>query len=414
MNINEKVMLLRNSDIFSKVPKEVLEKIAGRIDTIKFKTNAEIIKKGDSGSSMYIIAQGNVKVHDGEYTVAELHKGESLGIFSLLDDAPRSMSVSAIEETELLCIERETLYAAMNDERGVTSKVIAALTGKLREQNTSLINQFKSREEELTRLVAERTAELSLKNKEITDNVNYARRIQSAILPDVQELKAVYKDCFVLYLPKDIVSGDFFTFSFKENISILAVGDCTGHGVTGAFLSLIGSFLINQIINQENLTEPASILEMLNERIIESLKQKDGDLNDGMDIAVCTFDANKNVLQYSGLNRPLWLIRNNELISYAPEKFPAGGVQVMRDIHFLQHSIPIEKNDTVYVFTDGYADQFGGDLGKKMMTKRLKELLLSIQHESMWEQYLFLKQSFNKWKGYLEQVDDVLMIGIRF
>ena len=284
----------------------------------------------------------------------------------------------------------------------------------MREQNASIINQFKTREEELTRLVAERTAELQTKNKEITDNVNYARRIQSAVLPDKDLIKQAFEDCFVLYLPKDIVSGDFYAFSQKENLAIIAAGDCTGHGVTGAFLSLIGSFLINQIINQQNITQPSAILDELNLEIIDALKQKEGELNDGMDISVCAYDSIKNQLQFAGANRALWLIRNNELIAYDANKFPVGGLQDYHDEKFKQHTIQLEKNDSVYIFTDGYADQFGGENGKKLMTKKLKEVLASIQQLSMDEQQTHLKFYFENWKGAHEQVDDVLMIGMRF
>lgn len=411
MNSYEIIVLLEESDIFSKLPAAALKKIADSLHTEVYKKDATIITKGDVGSSMYIIAKGNVKVHDGEYTVAHLRKGESLGIFSLLDDAPRSMSVTAIDEVEVLCIERETLYSVMKDETEVTTKVIAALTGKLREQNDSIIKQFKTREAELTRLVAERTAELQTKNKEITDNVNYARRIQSAILPDISLIRSAFADCFVLYLPKDIVSGDFYSFSMKDDQVIIAAGDCTGHGVTGAFLSLIGSFLINQIINEQRISEPSRILDVLNVEIIEALKQKEGELNDGMDIAVCTYDAAKNELHFAGANRPLWLVRNNELIVYDANKFPVGGLQDFHDENFKQHIIPLEKKDAIYIFTDGYADQFGGEQGKKLMTKKLKEVLLSVQGLPMSEQQIFIKNYLEKWKGNHEQVDDILVIG---
>lgn len=413
MNIYEIILLLEESDIFSKVPAEVLKKIAGNLHTEVYPQHKTIITKGDVGSSMYIIAKGKVKVHDGEYIVAYLHKGESLGIFSLLDDAPRSMSVSAIEDAELLCIEREMLFSVMKDEPEFTMKVIAALTGKLREQNASIINQFKTKEEELTQLVEERTAQLKTKNKEITDNVNYAKRIQAAVLPDVNLICKAFSDCFILYLPKDIVSGDFFAFNNKDNRVIIAAGDCTGHGVTGAFLSLIGSFLINQIINQKNSTEPSHILHQLNEGIIEALKQKEGDLNDGMDISVCSFDLRNNTLQYAGANRPCYIIRNNELIIYAANKFPVGGLQVDHNNQFEQHTIELQKNDSVYIFTDGYADQFGGEHGKKLMTKKMKELLISIQQMNMKEQQNQLNNYLNDWKGNYEQVDDVLVIGIK-
>ena len=152
----------------------------------------------------------------------------------------------------------------------------------------------------------------------------------------------------------------------------------------------------------------------MNVEIIKALKQKEGDLNDGMDIAVCAFDPVKNELQFAGANRPLWLIRNNELMTFDANKFPVGGLQDFHDENFKQHIIPLQKEDTVYIFTDGYADQFGGENGKKLMTKKLKEVLLSVQSFPMSEQQIFLKNYLEKWKGNHEQVDDVLMIGMRF
>ncbi len=273
---------------------------------------------------------------------------------------------------------------------------------------------------ELEIKVAERTREviqqknvIEIKNKEITDSLNYAKRIQSAILPDVTLIHKTLQQSFILYLPKDIVSGDFYAFAHKENKVLIAAADCTGHGVAGAFMSMIGSSLLNQIINEKNITEPAPILDQLNAGIIHALKQKENESSDGMDISICTFDFNKNELLFAGANRPLWMIRNNELRFYKPNKFPIGGLQVESDEKFSQHVIALQKNDTIYIFSDGYADQFGGEKGKKLMTRRFRETLLSIQKQTMEEQEIYLKEYFQSWKGNNEQVDDVLVIGIR-
>ena len=267
---------------------------------------------------------------------------------------------------------------------------------------------------ERTKEVIEQKEVIEIKNREITDSLNYAKRIQSAILPDVKLIYQTLEQSFILYLPKDIVSGDFYAFAHKENKVLIAAADCTGHGVAGAFMSMIGSSLLNMIINEKNVLLPSDILQHLNEGIIDVLKQKENESNDGMDIALCVYDMDSKELQFAGANRPLWLIRNNELVQYKPDKFPIGGLQIKRDEKFSRHTITMHKDDLVYIFSDGYADQFGGSRGKKLMTKKFREMLLSIQHLSMQEQYQFTKDYFEKWKGRNEQLDDVLLIGIKF
>lgn len=272
----------------------------------------------------------------------------------------------------------------------------------------------------LEKKVAERTSELaskneliSYKNREITDSLIYAKRIQSAILPDIKLILKALEQSFILYAPKDIVSGDFYGFSQKNDKVIIAAADCTGHGVSGAFMSMIGSSLFNQIINERNITTPSLILNELNEGVIQSLKQRDSESHDGMDIALCSFDLRQQTLEFAGANRPLWIIRNNTIIIYPANKFPIGGLQILHDDNFTNHEIKLEANDTIYIFSDGFADQFGGQLGKKFMTKRFKNELLSIQHLNMQQQENHLKKLFEDWKGNNEQVDDVLVIGIR-
>ncbi|MBC7552781.1 MAG: SpoIIE family protein phosphatase [Taibaiella sp.] len=273
---------------------------------------------------------------------------------------------------------------------------------------------------ELERMVDERTQEVILqklvievKNKAITDNINYAQRIQSAILPDIKLINRVLKQAFILFTPKDIVSGDFYAFSERNERITLVAGDCTGHGVSGAFMSMIASSLLNQIINERAIEEPALILNQLNSLVIETLRQSENESNDGMDVAICSFDLKNNELQYAGANRPLWFVRDGQLDVYKPDKYPIGGLQMARDRDFTNYTLALQPGDTVYIFTDGYADQFGGDNGKKMMTAKFKEMLLSIQHLDMPAQHAHLKKHFDNWKSHHEQVDDVLVIGVR-
>jgi serine phosphatase RsbU (regulator of sigma subunit) len=286
----------------------------------------------------------------------------------------------------------------------------------LESQNSELENKVAERTKDIIRQKEEleiSKQEIELKNKSITDNINYAQRIQSAILPDIKLIYKTLEQSFILFLPKDIVSGDFYSFAERNGRVLLIAGDCTGHGVSGAFMSMIGSSLLNQIINEKGVDEPALILTMLNRLVIEALKQGENESNDGMDISICSFDLAKNELQYAGANRPLWLLRNNTIEVFRPDKFPIGGLQAAKDRSFTNQTIQLTKNDTLYIFTDGYADQFGGQNGKKLMTAKFKEMLLAIQYKGMREQENYLRIYFENWKQENEQVDDVLVIGVR-
>lgn len=420
MKSNEVTSLLNEVEIFKGIPANLIDEFSKRLESNFFKRDTELIHKGDEGNSMFVIADGVVKIHDGEHVIAKMEAGNFFGEFSLLDEAPRSMSVTAVEDVSVIKISRELFFELLQSQPEVAKKIISGLTRRLRNQNESIVRQLRSREEELTRLVDERTRELklrneeiSIKNKEITDNVNYARRIQAAILPDTNSILKTFKDSFVLYLPKDIVSGDFYSFFPKLDSAIIIAADCTGHGVTGAFLSVVGNSLLTQIINEKKITDPGKILDELNEAVIETLNQKQGDSTDGMDISICSLNFKTKKLNFSGANRPLWIIRNTELIVYPANKFPVGGMQILHEETFQSHEIQMEENDAFYIFSDGYADQFGGERGKKFMTKKLKETLLSIQNLTMKEQHAHLSMEFNKWKGRQEQVDDVLVIGVK-
>jgi serine phosphatase RsbU (regulator of sigma subunit) len=279
----------------------------------------------------------------------------------------------------------------------------------LESQNTELERKVNERTYEVMR----QKVEIEVKNKAITDNLIYAQRIQSAILPDIKLIYKALEQSFIIYLPKDIVSGDFYAFAEKNEKVLIIAGDCTGHGVSGAFMSMIGSSLLNQIIGERKIEEPSLILNELNSSVIEALKQSENESHDGMDVSICSFDLKKYKLSYAGANRPLWLIRDGRLQVFSPDKFPIGGLQVAKERTFTNYNIDLQKNDTLYIFTDGYTDQFGGEFGKKLMTAKFKEMLISIQHLDMREQEAYLKDYFEKWKGGNEQVDDVLVIGIR-
>ncbi len=250
------------------------------------------------------------------------------------------------------------------------------------------------------------------KNKDITDSINYAKKIQEAILP-AKELKyKLFPEAFVLFQPRDIVSGDFYWFSERNGRKLIAAVDCTGHGVPGAFMSMIGNAFLNEIVNEKAITDPAEILNQLNELVISSLKQHESENKDGMDISILSFDTSKNTVEFAGANNPCWHFRQNEITEIKGDKKPIGTVGES-NLSFTKHKIHLQKGDALYIFTDGYADQFGGPKGKKFKYKQLEDVLLSIQKEEMLKQEEILLDKINAWKGSLEQVDDILVIGIK-
>jgi serine phosphatase RsbU (regulator of sigma subunit) len=252
------------------------------------------------------------------------------------------------------------------------------------------------------------------KNKEITDSINYAKRLQNTMLPGEASFGSMFGESFILYHPKDIVSGDFYWYSQIGNNRIVAAVDCTGHGVPGAFMSMLGITFLNEIVGQKNISAPNSILGELRDRVKSTLKQKgiEGEARDGMDIALVNVNLDKNVLEFSGANNPIWICRGEQVIEVNADKRPIGYFKGL-GLPFTNHTVELEKGDCVYLFTDGYADQFGGPKGKKFKYKTLSDLLLRIHRKPCVEQKQILEKTFAEWKGELEQVDDVLVIGIK-
>ncbi len=252
------------------------------------------------------------------------------------------------------------------------------------------------------------------KNKDITDSINYARRIQHAKLPKQEEIISAFPDSLILFKPKDIVSGDFYFYHKKDDTSFIAAVDCTGHGVPGAFMSLIGSDKLEEAVSKSSNT--SEILSRLNMGVKIALKQSESDdsTRDGMDIALCSVDTKNRIINYAGANRPIWIIRKNkpEVEEIKATKKAIGGFTEDNQ-HFDSHEIQLQQGDTFYIFSDGYADTFSGENSKKLTTKKFKEILLRIQEKTMVEQKKHLDEFIESWKDNTEQVDDILVIGIR-
>ena len=267
---------------------------------------------------------------------------------------------------------------------------------------------------EANELITAQKELIEQKNKDITDSILYAKRIQEAVLPAAERLQSWFGEIFVLYIPKDIISGDFYWASEKDGKFILAVADSTGHGVPGAIMSIMGSSFLSEIIGTQGETDPGKILHELRKKVITALHQvgADHENRDGMDIAICCFDASKKEMIAACANNPVWLIRNGEVDEAEPDKFPVG-IFPGELRPFTNHDTDLLPGDVLYLFTDGFADQFGGPKGKKFGYKQLRELLLANHQLPMEEQKKNILDAFESWKGEGDQIDDVLLVGMR-
>ncbi|MCE3278907.1 MAG: hypothetical protein K0S44_1098 [Bacteroidetes bacterium] len=250
------------------------------------------------------------------------------------------------------------------------------------------------------------------KNREITDSISYALRIQTAILPPQKIVKQYLENSFILYKPKDIVAGDFYWMETVDDLILFAACDCTGHGVPGAMVSVVCHNALNRAVREFRITQPSAILDKTTEIVIENFAKSEEDIKDGMDISLCAYNPKTQTLQWSGANNPLWLIKNNELIEIKADKQPIGMNENGKP--FTNHQFSLNKNDSIFLFTDGFADQFGGETGgKKLTRKRFKQLLLSIQDKPMHNQGIILDNFIIDYRKEVEQIDDILVMGVR-
>jgi ligand-binding sensor domain-containing protein/serine phosphatase RsbU (regulator of sigma subunit) len=286
------------------------------------------------------------------------------------------------------------------------------------QKQSYVLEQLVSRKTEQLKKEKERVEQINLiieaQNTDITDSINYAKRIQEAMLPSKKEIHDNL-NCFIFYKPRDIVSGDFYWYSELNEAQIVAAVDCTGHGVPGAFMSLIGSTQLKNIITESGQGSPSEILGRLNKKIIDSLHQINSNFtsNDGMEIVLCSIQPQTRQVVFAGANRPLYLVRQGVLQEYPGSSFPIGGMAEAHTASYNEHIIPYIKGDMLYLTTDGFADQFGGQKNRKFSSKRLKELFCRISSLPVTDQDKELAAEFNAWKTDGMQIDDILVIGIQ-
>lgn len=310
----------------------------------------------------------------------------------------------------------QTTLTPILDENGKLIRLIAIDTDITKVKNAEAEIQKQRDEIQRQRDIAlQQRDEISAQKKEIMDSIHYAKRIQKAILPTEKILKAYFPDSFVLNLPRDIVSGDFFWVVEKQSKIFIAAADCTGHGVPGALMSMIGITFLNETVIDKGIVNADEILNTLRQNIISSLKQssEDSETQDGMDISLCVVDKKSRIVEFAGANQYMIHIHNGEINDIKPDKMPIS-IGGRSDVSFSQKSIYAGENDAFYLFTDGYIDQFGGGSEKKFKFSNFKNLIRSIYQVEMNKQQIILMDELEKWKGDLPQVDDILVVGFKF
>jgi serine phosphatase RsbU (regulator of sigma subunit) len=282
---------------------------------------------------------------------------------------------------------------------------------KIIEKNNIIIQQTNAELVGTIEQVNIQKALIETKNEEITDSIAYAKRIQNAILPHDSLIGKCLGENFIFYRPKDIVAGDFYWLSDEAGSVLFAVADCTGHGVPGAMVSVVCHAALTRSIREFKLTQPNEILNKVRELVLETFERSGEGVNDGMDIALCNFNPKSRVLKYAGANNGIFVIRNGALIELKADKQPIG--KFIQAKPFTHQEIQLEKGDQLYLYSDGFADQFGGEKGKKLKSQTFKEMLIQHRDEAMSTQRAILENAFDKWRGELEQIDDVCVMGIR-
>ena len=277
-------------------------------------------------------------------------------------------------------------------------------------------------EKVLKKLFESQSVKLSLINKSLTDSIDYAKRIQVALLPTIYKIRTILPRSFIYFKPKDIVSGDFYAVFENNNKIIIAAADCTGHGVPGAFMSMIGFDMLKNIVTVQSVDDPAQILKIMNNEVVSMLRhgvneieKNDSNVSDGMDMSICVVDKKAKNLSFAGAINPLYLIRNNEIITYKGSRYSVGHNWIGDENVFETTVVKLENDDACYLFTDGYVDQFGGSEGKKFKFRRFRHLLLQIHRLPYTQQQLAVKNMMKEWieRGDHAQVDDMLIFGLK-
>lgn len=411
-----------------------LKKKAYKKATDYLKLSLELSKKANYTESM---AEGYKSLSDvyneqGDYKNAY----ESHVLFYSLRDSILNEKITR-QLTEMDAIyessEKEKKIASLHQQAKIKNAVLAKRDAEAKRKKAwmivfgsalvfvclllVLVVRNNRQKKQANRLLTHQKHVIEEKNKEILDSINYAKRLQDAILPSRKLVRSWLEESFIMYKPKDIVAGDFYWMETvthtPHQLVLFAAADCTGHGVPGAMVSVVCATALNRSVKEFKLTTPADILNKTRELVIETFERSENEVKDGMDISLCSLNTVTRELQWAGANNPLWILRKNSAVleEVQGDRQPVG--KHVNPVNFTPHTIRLEPGDTIYIFTDGYADQFGGEKGKKLKLSNLKKIILDTGTAAMAKQLYHLEECFEQWRGGFEQLDDVCVIGIR-
>jgi serine phosphatase RsbU (regulator of sigma subunit) len=402
------IYLEKLDDLFEK---ELVEELR-TFPIVEFKGGVTLGKASDNLQFIPLVIKGSMR------TVRYDMFGKEVPIYNIGE-----MESCIISITSVYCPGIENGDAISNEYVVIIMVPKTVIPVWMKKYKTWLNFTFKLNEKRMNELVL-KNKQVSEKSKEISDSITYAQRIQEAVLPSMETISSLLPNNFILFKPRDIVSGDYYWITQVQNKTVVIVADCTGHGVPGAFMSMLGISLLNKLFVDKEELSAARVLNILREDVKKSLRQdknavkydKKGNssqaVKDGMDMAIMIFDFKNKAMQFAGAYNPFYLVRNKELFQFKGDRMPVG-VHVEEKASFTNHEIDIEKNDIIYAFSDGYVDQIDATGSKKFLTKNFKNLLLEINNLSMDDQKEVLNTKIEEWKGDHDQIDDILVMGIK-
>lgn len=424
------MLALKQTTLFASMPDDILLKIARELVTIKLEANTLIFAKNDVSDSMFILKEGSVRVHDEYVTFTQLDAPSTFGEYSIIDSSVRTASVTTISPVTLVALSQSSFFNLMSVHKELMQSVMKAMVQRVKDKdrleeelasrNAEIVRQKEEIESQRDEIEAQRDmAELQRdqileQKREITDSIFYARRIQQAMLAPEQQFANIFSEYFILYKPRDIVSGDFYWVTRKDDLIALVVADCTGHGVPGALMSVLGLSLLNEIFLKITDWNASFILSELRKLVIKSLNQtgKDIETKDGMDISLCIINTKDKKVTYSGAYQSVYFVSDGELTEYRGDKMPIGiSFRSAQNFSEVEHSY--KDGDLMYLTTDGYIDQFGGPMGRKFLAKQFKELLVSVYPFDFTRQAEVLDITISEWMSEYGQLDDILVLGLK-
>ena len=402
-----KGIILNSRDITQKRIAEKEQIMRGKMQSLSENSQDLIIRFDLNANFLYVNPM--VKAYTGN--PKEFYKNQNLQTIGLSEEVTNSiLDILSAAKRQKVIISREIAFAADD----MPSRML----------QVNAIPEFDAENELETILLVlhditemkEKESIIKKTNQKIKESINYSRRIQNAIIPMTEEIKKDLKDLFIFYKSKDVVSGDFPWYFKKDNLIYIAAVDCTGHGVPGAMMSLIGHLLLNDITNGEVDLSPAEILDSLHKKVVSTLQQDKAGTNtsDGMDIALIQIDTDTNQLQFAGAHRPLYYVQQGNLLQVKGDRFPIGGMQYKGKNEYNNHLIQYQKGDSFFVFSDGFTDQFGGEKNSKYGMKRLRNLIQENAMFNMHEMQNIIEEDFKNWMGKNKQMDDIIFIGFKF